>query len=136
LATDVNAPQTAAALTEIFRELDRLRREPPSAEELKLIQNYRAGTFVLGASSRAGLLGQLSFLDQEGLGADWLEHYVERVYAVTPAQVRSAAAEYLDPAAMTLVIVGDLAKIRAGIVAVDALKGAEFRQTPSERTPP
>jgi zinc protease len=127
LATDVNAPQTAAALGEIFKELERLRTEPPPAEELKLIQNYRAGTFVLGASSREGLLAQLAFLDQQGLGDDWLTHYVEHVYAVTPAEVRAAAAEALDPQAMTLVIVGDLAKIKPGVLALEALHGAEFR---------
>jgi zinc protease len=127
LATDVNAPQTAAALGEIFRELGRLRTEVPPAEELKLIQNYRAGAFVLGASSRPGLLAQLAFLDQQGLGDDWLTHYVEHVYAVTPAEVRTAAAEALDPAALSVVIVGDLAKIKPGIVALEALHGAEFR---------
>jgi zinc protease len=127
LATDVNAPQTAAALAEIFRELERLRAEPPPAEELKRIQNYRAGTFVLGASSRPGLLAQLAFLDQQGLGDDWLTHYVEHVYAVTPAEVRAAAAEALDPQAMTLVIVGDLAKIKPGVLALEALQGADFR---------
>jgi zinc protease len=127
LATDVNAPQTAAALAEIFKELGRLRSESPPAEELKLIQNYRAGTFVLGASSRPGLLSQLAFLDQQGLGDDWLTHYVEHVYAVTPEEVRAAAAEWLDPQALTVVIVGDLAKIKASILALEPLQGAEFR---------
>ncbi len=127
LATDVNAPQTAAALGEIFKELARLRSEPPPADELKQIQNYRAGTFVLGASSRPGLLSQLAFLDQQGLGDDWLTHYVEHVYAVTPDEVRAAAAEALDPQAMTIVIVGDLAKIKASVLALEPLQGAEFR---------
>ncbi len=127
LATDVNAPQTAAALGEIFKELARLRSELPPADELKLIQNYRAGTFVLGASSRPGLLAQLAFLDQQGLSDDWLTHYVEHVYAVTPVELRAAAAEALDPAALTIVIVGDLAQIKAGVAALEALRGAEFR---------
>ena len=126
VATDVNAPQTAAALTEIFAELERLRAEAPPADELRMIQNYRAGTFVLGASSRSGLLGQLAFIDQQGLTDDWLTHYVEHVHAVTPDEVRAAAAA-LDPQAMTLVVVGDLAQIKPGIIALEALKGAEFR---------
>jgi len=127
LATDVNAPQTAAALGEIFRELARLRSEPAPAAELQLIKNYRAGTFVLGASSRPGLLAQLAFLDQQGLDDDWLTHYVEHVNAVTPEELRAAAAEALDPAAMTIVVVGPLAQIKAGIEALEALHGAEFR---------
>ena len=127
LATDVNAPQTAAALAEIYKELGRLRTEAPPADELKRIQNYRAGTFVLGASSRPGLVAQLAFLDQQGLPDDWLTHYVDHVNAVTPDEVRDAAAEALDPAAMTLVVVGDLAKIKADVLALEALKGADVR---------
>ena len=126
LATDINAPDTAAALTEIFRELERLRTEAPPAAELERSQNYRAGNFVLGASSRTGLLAQLAFIDQQGLPEDWLASYVKHLYAVTPEQVRAASAEYLDPAAMTLVVVGDLGKIKPGIVALPALRNARF----------
>jgi len=127
LATDVNAPNTAAAIAEIYRELARLRSEPPAAAELLRIRNFRAGNFVLGASSRAGLLGQLAFLDLQGLPEDWLTRYVERLGEVTPEGLRDAAAASLDPAAMTLVVVGDLAKIRAAVLDLEALKGAEFR---------
>ena len=124
LATDVNAPDTVAALAEIYKELARLRDEAPPADELRRIQNYRAGTFVLGASSRAGLLAQLAFIDQQGLPAEWLSGYVQRLFAVTPEQLRAAAAEHLDPAAMTLVIVGDLKSIKSGVLALPALKDA------------
>jgi zinc protease len=124
LSTDINAPDTAPALGEIFRELERLRAEPPPAGELKSIQNYRAGNFVLGASSRGGLLAQLAFIDLQGLPDEWLTHYVQRVFGVTQDEVRAAAARHLDPAAMTLVVVGDLAKLKPAILALPALKGA------------
>ena len=89
--TDVNAPDTAAALGEIFRELERLRTEPPPADELASIQNYRSGVFIIGASSRGGLLAQLAFLELQGLPDEWLTNYVTRIHAVTPAEVRAAA---------------------------------------------
>ena len=127
LATDVNAPDTAAALGEIFKELERLRTQPPPLDELKSIQNYRGGVFIIGASSRGGLLGQLAFLEQQGLPDAWLTNYVARIDAVTPAELRSAAADFLDPAAMTLVVVADLKTLRPAIEALPALKGAAFR---------
>jgi predicted Zn-dependent peptidase len=126
LSTDVNAPDTAPAIAEIFKEIERLRSEPPPADELLAIQNYRSGLFVIGASSRSGLLGQLAFIDQQGLPDDWLSNYVARIHAVTPAQVRAAAAEFLDPKAMTLVVVADLSKFKSAIEALPALKGATF----------
>jgi predicted Zn-dependent peptidase len=74
---------------------------------LKGIQNYLAGTFVLNNSSRAGIINQLAFVDLHGLPADYLNTYVSRVYAVTPAQVRQMAAKYVQPARATIVVVGD-----------------------------
>jgi predicted Zn-dependent peptidase len=127
LATDVNAPDTAPALAAIFAELERLRTTVPSAEELTAIQNYRAGTFVIDASSRGGLIAQLAFCELQGLPADWLTHYVAHVYAVTPDDVRAAAAEYLDPGAMTLVVLGDLKTLKPAILALPALRGAAIQ---------
>jgi predicted Zn-dependent peptidase len=104
---DVTTNVTGAAIKEIFGEIDRLRNTPPSAEELRGIQNYLAGTFVLQNSSRAGIISQLDFVRLHGLSDDYLTNYVKNVYAVTPATVQQMAQQYLDPNRMTLVVVGD-----------------------------
>lgn len=127
LTSDVNAPDTAPALGEIFKEIERLRTEPPPVDELVSIQNYRSGVFIIGASGRSGLLAQLAFLELQGLPDEWLTNYVTRTHAVTPTEVAAAAADYLDPASMTLVVVGDMAKLKSAIEALPALKGATFR---------
>ena len=46
-------------------EIKRLQSEAPSAQELKGIQNYLAGTFVLQNSSRVGIIAQLPGLAQD-----------------------------------------------------------------------
>ena len=104
---DVTTADTGAALKEIFSEIERLRREPPPAAELRGIQNYMTGTFVVQNSSRQGVISQLSFVDQHGLGDDYLASYVKRVMAVTPGEVTRVTREYLAPERMTLVVVGD-----------------------------
>lgn len=124
MSADVNTPDTAPALRETYREIAKLQAEPPSAEELKRIQNYRAGTFVIGSSSRGGLLGQLAFLNLHGLPDEWLTDYVRNVYAVTPEQVSAAARQYVDPARMTLVVVGDQKKIGRDLGALPQVKAA------------
>lgn len=115
---DVTTDSTGAALTEIFAEIERLRREPPTAAELKGFQNYRAGIFVIQNATRSALVNQLAFIDLHGLPDDYLTRYVERVYAVTPDQVTAAAREFIRPDQMTVVVVGDLTKIRAQLQAV------------------
>jgi predicted Zn-dependent peptidase len=126
LHADVNTPDTAPALREIFRELARLSGEPLDPQELRRVQNYRAGHFLMGASSREGLIGQLQFVDHHELGADWLPGYLQRLQAVTPEGVRRAAAE-IDPSRMTIVVAGDLSRIKSEIDGIEALKGADGR---------
>lgn len=108
---DVTTPVTGASLHEIFYEIERLRSEPPTAEELRGIQNYLAGTFVLQNSSRAGIINQLAYLRLHGLPPSYLEEYVNRVYAVTPADVSRVVDTYLRPDRMTIVVVGDRSQI-------------------------
>jgi predicted Zn-dependent peptidase len=104
---DVTTKVTGPSIKEIFYEIDRLRKEPPTAEELQGIKNYMAGIFVLQNSSRSGVINQLAFLDLHGLGDDYLTNYVQKVFAVTPADVQRIAQTYLTPDKMTLVVVGD-----------------------------
>jgi len=107
----VGTAVTGAALTEIFKEIDRLRDEPPPADELLGIQNYEAGMFVLQNSSRTGIVGQLSYLDLHGLPAEYLNQYVSNIYGVTPDDVQRMAVEYLRPDEMLLVVAGDRSQI-------------------------
>ncbi len=113
---DVTTDVTGASLKEIFYEVDRLRSEPPSVEELKGIQNYLAGIFVLQNSSPTGIISQLRFLNLHGLSRDYLENYVKRVHAVTPAEVTRIARTALDPTRMTIVVVGDQSKVASQLV--------------------
>ena len=104
---DVTTAATGPSIKEIFAEIDRLQGEPPSAEELKGIQNYLAGTYVLQNSSRAGIAAQLEYIDLHGLPANYANEYVKRVYAVTPQQVSAVARDHLQDDVATIVIVGD-----------------------------
>jgi predicted Zn-dependent peptidase len=108
---DVTTAVTGPSIKEILFEVDRLRKEPPAADELKGIQDYLAGIFVLRNSTRAGIIGQLNYVDLHGLGDKYLETYVQRVYAVTPQQVEQLAQKYLPTDKMTIVVVGDKSKI-------------------------
>jgi zinc protease len=98
---------TGPAVKEIYYEINRLRSEPPSADELKGIANYMAGTFVLQNSTRTGILNQLAFLDFHGLPDTYLTNYVNSVHAVTPEVVKEVMAKYIRPGEITIVVTGD-----------------------------
>jgi len=104
---DVTTAQTGLSLKEIFAEIDRLQQEPPSDAELRGIQNYLAGTYILQNSSRGGITAQLQYVDLHGLPASYPNTYVKQVYAVTPQRVTEVAKKYLQDDQATIVVVGD-----------------------------
>jgi len=104
---DVTTKDTGASLKEVVREVELLRKEPPSAEELAGMQRYISGNFVLTNSNRAGIVNQLRFIDLFGLPDDWLRTYIQKVNAVTPEEVTRITRKYIDPTRMTLAVAGD-----------------------------
>ncbi|QNI32987.1 insulinase family protein [Alloacidobacterium dinghuense] len=108
---DVTTQFTGPSIKEIFGEIDRLKGAPPADPELKGIQNYLSGLFIIQNSSRGALITQLQYVDFQGLGEDYLKTYVAKVNAVAPADVQKMTANYLKPDQMTIVVVGDKSKI-------------------------
>ncbi len=108
---DVTTAVTGPALKEIFGEIDRLQKEPPTADELKSIQAYLSGIFVLQNSTRQGVIYQLAYVNFHGLPADYLSTYIQKLNAVTTSQVQDMAKKYLPVDKFTVVVVGDKAKI-------------------------
>ncbi len=125
-SAEITAEHTADALGEIFKEIDRLQREEPSAAELDPVKNYRAGIFVISNSSPNGVLGQLAFMDLHGLPDDFLTHWVANIEAVTPAQVSEIARRYIRLERMTVVVAGDLAKIGDSVRSLPQLARARM----------
>jgi predicted Zn-dependent peptidase len=112
---DVTTKFTGASLTEIFGEIDRLRKEPPPAKELQGIQNGLAGIFTLRNSSRRAIINMLNFVDVHKLPSNYLDTYVSNMYAVKPSDVQGMMEKYLDPKKMTIVVVGDRKQIDSQI---------------------
>jgi zinc protease len=108
---DVTTGVTGASLKEIFYEIDRLQKDPPPEDELNGIKNYLAGVFVLQNSNRRGLINQLRYVDLHQLGDDYLNTYVQRVYAVKPTDIQAMTKKYFQTDKMALVVVGDQQKI-------------------------
>jgi len=108
---DVTSEHTVESLLEIEKEIKKLGAIPPSKEELKGIQNYEAGIFVLQNSSPNGIIGQLNFLDLYGLPDSYLDNYVKNIHAVTPDKVTETANAYIQYDKMAKVMVGDKEQI-------------------------
>ncbi len=108
---DVTTAFTGPSIREILYEIERLQKEPPADAELDGIKSYLAGVFVLRNSSRQSVITQLQFVDLHTLGDQYLETYVQKVHSVTPVQIQQVAEKYIHADKLTVVVVGDKAKI-------------------------
>jgi zinc protease len=104
---------TAATLTEIFYEMDRMRSLPVTGEELESARSYLSGVFSLGVATQEGALSQLSTVYLDRLPEDYLETYRARIHALTADDVLAAARRHFDSANEQIVLVGDRAQIAA-----------------------
>ena len=98
--------QTDEALRVTRATLQRFLQEGPSVAELKAAKDNLAGGFALRIDSNAKLLENLSVIGFYGLPLDYLDHWIERVRAVTVEQVRVAFRKHVQADALVSVIVG------------------------------
>ncbi|MDO7844091.1 M16 family metallopeptidase [Sphingomonas immobilis] len=98
------APNTVAI---IVTEMKRLGGEPVSAAELETRKAVLIGDFGRATETGAGIASTLGDYVVADLPLDELKRFVPAVTAVDPAQVQAVAAKLFDPAAASVVIVGD-----------------------------
>ncbi len=119
VATAVRSDVTAAAAREVLTEIDRMRAEKVTSEELSLATSYLEGVFPIRYESTAAIARALSAMVIYGLPADYFDTYRDRVRSVSAPDVLRAAREFLRPEELQLVAVGDPAAVREPLDAMD-----------------
>lgn len=113
IQTSVRADATAAAVREIFNEVEGIHERPVTPEELSLSRDSFArslpGLFETTGDAAASL-GQLFVYD---LPLDYYGGLPARVNAVTAGDVQRVAKEHVDAARLLVVAVGDRSAIEA-----------------------
>ena len=103
------------AIARACAELERIRREPVSDEELADAKLYLTGSFPLRLDSTGKIAAFLAQVEFFNLGADYADTYVQRINAVTKDDMLRVARQYLHPDELQLVVVANLdqAKVTA-----------------------
>ncbi|OLC06687.1 MAG: hypothetical protein AUH42_05145 [Gemmatimonadetes bacterium 13_1_40CM_70_11] len=92
------APHTTQEIeTAVYDELDRLQREPPTADELQRVRNQIEASSIQRLQSNFGLAFQLS--NSEALWYDWRQTFRDQAAQaqVTAADVQRVAKTYFAP---------------------------------------
>ncbi len=91
------APENLARAEEgIKKEVERVRQEQVSDEDVARAKAHLLGTLAMDRRTNAREAWHLAFFDLEGVGHEFLNRYVARVEAVTAEDVQRVAQTYLS----------------------------------------
>ncbi|KRE97650.1 multidrug transporter [Frateuria sp. Soil773] len=116
LATAQTKNPSAAQVVELMQgEFARLGDTPVPEAELAARKATLIGGYGRSLETTAGLAAQVGALATYGVDLAEIGRYIERVQAVTPAQVQHYAAGHLDRAGTHVVVAGDAAQFAPAI---------------------
>jgi zinc protease len=118
-SSDVRTNVTDSSLVEFFKEIGAIRDAEVAADELARAKAYLALGVPGDLESTAQIAAQITSLSLFNLPLTYLQEYVAAVDRVTPADVQRVARRYVPAENSVIVVVGDLATIRAGIEALN-----------------
>lgn len=102
------------AISIVLEELERIRNEPITEDELETAQNSFVETFPRRFASAGQKVGVFMEDELHGRPADWWARYRPALQAVTAADVQAAARELLHPDRVTILVVGKIDEVMAG----------------------
>ena len=108
---EVRTPVTGGSLKEFIYELDRIGNERVSEKEIADAKSYLTGVFPIRLETQEGLTDQLVQIKMLNMPSDYLEHYRDRVQAVTAEEIQRVAQKYVKTDAAALIVVGDGASV-------------------------
>ena len=112
VSSSVQTAVTAPALVDTVGEITRTHLDGVTEEELAVARTWRAGSLTVDMQTPGSIAGALATLVVHGLPDDYYVTLRRRLLEATVEEVSAAAAKYLHPKGLTLVIEGDSALIR------------------------
>jgi zinc protease len=101
------ADHTTDAVTEILKEIEKMRSEDVTDKELAETKDEIIGAFPARFATASQLAAQMTALAVYDLPPGELNTFVTKVAAVNKAQVRKMAQKYFRPDNLLVVVVGD-----------------------------
>ena len=136
---EVRTDVADSALAELLWQVERIRTDAIPDSELVAAKGFLVGSFPLTIETPSQIAGQVANVKLLGLGDDYLRLYRERLSAVTALQARTAAARLYRTRALTVVVVGDGAKLYDRLKPIAPLRLVDVDGKPltlADLTPP
>lgn len=102
---------TDSSITEMLHEMNVMRTENVKADILQGAKNYLNGVFALGLRSPQTIASYAINIDKHNLPKDYYKTYMQKVTAVTAADIKTAANKYLAPEQTNIIVVGNRSEV-------------------------
>jgi predicted Zn-dependent peptidase len=98
----------------MLNEIERIRTEPVTEEDLEFARTARISAFPAQFSSISRILRNFANLEFNGRPMDFYETYEERYASVALDDIKRVAEKYLRPDRMIIMVAGNIEECRAG----------------------
>jgi len=105
ISTEAGRDVCEATVQEVYKEMDRLRTEPVTSEELHLVRNYMMGSLLGDLDGPFQIIARWKSYLLNGLDETYFFNSLQTVRTITPERLQELAQKYLDPAAFYELIV-------------------------------
>ena len=136
--TSTRAERTLDAVSLTLEVMEDFRADPPDDAEVSRAVEQMANGYVFAFQSTRQIVARRMGDLAQGLPEDWLERYLDGIQEVRPADVHRVARRWIDPDAMTILLVGDPARFGPGLKDLGPLYRVELDGSvhPWEPLPP
>ena len=107
ISASTKTTSTNEAIRAVLKEVDRIRTQEVTEEELNTAKNTSLNSLVFAFDSKAKTLGRMLTYEYYGYPKDFIQQYQKALGEVTRADVLRVAKEHLDPEKFAIVAVGN-----------------------------
>jgi zinc protease len=109
---ETRSDATVPFIQAVRKEIERIRKEPISAEELAFAKDTVLNSFIFNFQDPAQTLSRLLRYEYYGYPKDFIFQYRKGVEATTVADVQRVAQKYLQPEKLVTMVVGNEKEIQ------------------------
>jgi len=129
------SPSTVAATQALIAEINRLKTDPPTPDELAKAKDQVLNSFIFHYDSPDKVLNEQVTLAFYGYPSDFLEKYKSGIEKVTAADVSRVANKYIDTSKLATVVVGNQSEIQPPLTTLGKVTNLDIAIPPPPGKP-
>jgi len=126
LSMGTKSSTTVEAIHALYDEVDKLKTEPLSAEEIRRAKDSILNSFIFNFDSPAKVLRERMAYEFYGYPSDYLERFRSGIEKVTPEDVARVAAKYVHKDQFAVLVVGNTAEFDKPLSSLGAVSNVDI----------